>query len=201
MYILYRFFSESKYDSSDFGSRSCSFFSRNCFSYFSFLNICYPSLLTSCHCWVTAGYWRGTTSAPLPPTMAPPAAKKARLSSGKDGGSATKGRKSTGAAGGAAGGSEPEAVRPGVEGVAGRLGQAAVAAAVAGRKVSAAWSAMDKRLAKQASAVQRGLPFNSVSKYTVGMKLLLPETIYGNAASVSPCFLFTLSKFSNFTAV
>ena len=51
---------------SDLAPKINSFFPQNCFSYFSSSNICHPSHLKSCHCWVTAGCWTGTSGVPPP---------------------------------------------------------------------------------------------------------------------------------------
>ena len=44
---------------------------------------------------------------------------------------------------------------------------------------------------RKAAAVQVNLPFAKVDRFPVGIKLLLPDTIYPNAASVSPSLLLS----------
>lgn len=54
--------------------------------------------------------------------------------------------------------------------------------------MSAASKAMMDKAAKLASAVQVSIPFGTVSKYKPGLKLLLSESIYGNANDVSTVY-------------
>ena len=107
------------------------------------------------------------------PTMAPPLSKKPR-----------KGEKSGPKAGSNT--SAPTA------------GSSASAAAHRSKPASAAWAAIDKRQAKQASAKQVGIPFNVVG-WTIGTKMLLPESIYGRSSQVSgPSGTFIVNFFMFF---
>jgi hypothetical protein len=58
------------------------------------------------------------------------------------------------------------------------------------RPMSAATIAATEKAAKLAAAVQHNISFGVLEKYKMGMKILLPDSIYGSITDVSCCLCF-----------
>lgn len=60
------------------------------------------------------------------------------------------------------------------------------------RPMSAATIAATEKAAKLAAAVQGNIAFGVLEKYKMGMKILLPDSIYGSIADVSCCLCYAV---------